>query len=247
MNLFNENTVNKELIGIADNKKYYPLFVIAISYDYNDKFDKFGKRIHIITNGDEYTHGLLAFDSDLEHIVQFQSKGIERGNINTYEAVNHTKSVYVAVHFLSEEEMNDIQDVIDKYESMDKNTKYDIFNFVTMVLGKASRADMRHVCSTFVGYILNVANKKNLTKDYSEFRPGDVTILPRSYFVMTFKNLKDFKKRKDEFKAKVKKIYDENIDDIIEYNNSIPKILLADNIKKPGKIRDFFSKLMFGK
>ena len=243
-NIIKESLVNKELFGVVNNIKYYPLFIIGISYDYNDKF---GKIIHAVTNGDEYTHGLLAFDSDLEHIVQFQMNGIERGNINTYEAVKHTKSVYVAVHFLTEEEMKDVQDSIDRYESLDKNTKYDIFNFVTMVLGKASRADMRHVCSTFVGYILNVVNKKNLTKDYSEFRPGDVTILPRSYFVMTFKNLEDFKNRKDEFKIKVKKIYDNNIDDIIEYNNSIPKVMLTNNLKKSGKIRDFFSKLMFGK
>lgn len=143
--------------------------------------------------------------------------------------------------------MNDVQQAIDRYEESDKNTKYDIFNFVTMVMGKASRADMRHVCSTFVGYILNVANKKNLTKDYSTFRPGDVTILPRSYFVMTFKDLDDFESKRDEFKKKVKQIYDDNIEDIIEYNNSIPKIMLTSNLKKSGKIRDFFAKLMFGK
>ena len=242
-----ESAIKKQVMGIVDGVKYYPIFVLGISYNYKDPFDKFGKKIHVFTHGDEYTHGLMAFDEDLSSIVQFQMHGIERVDIKTYEAVKHTKSVYCAVSFLSEDEMNDVQQAIDRYEESDKNTKYDIFNFVTMVMGKASRADMRHVCSTFVGYILNVANKKNLTKDYSTFRPGDVTILPRSYFVMTFKDLDDFESKRDEFKKKVKQIYDDNIEDIIEYNNSIPKIMLTSNLKRSGKIRDFFAKLMFGK
>ena len=64
---------------------------------------------------------------------------------------------------------------------------------------------------------------------------------------MTFKYLDDLESKRDEFKKKVKQIYDDNIEDIIEYNNSIPKIMLTSNLKKSGKIRDFFAKLMFGK
>ena len=217
---------------------------MGISYDYSDPFDKFGKNIHKITRGDEYTHALLSFDTDLEHIIQFQMHGIERGNINTYEAVKHTKSIYVCVQFLTKNEINQIKEVIKEYEN--SKSRYDALNFVSMFMGKSSRSDKRHVCSTFVGYLLNVANKKNMTKDYSEFRPGDITILPRSFFVMTFKDFDDFQNKKEEFKKRVQQIYDDNIEDIKEYNNEIPRVMLDSNLKKSGNIRDFFSKLMFG-
>lgn len=48
-------------------------------------------------------------------------------------------------------------------------------------------------------------------------------------------------------KRKVKQIYDDNIDDIREYNNEIPKIMLDNNLKKSGSIRDFFANLLFGR
>lgn len=236
-----------DLLGYnIGDEEYYPIFPMGISYDFDDpKASKFGKRIQTLTRGDAYTHSLLAFDTDLEHIIQFQMKGIERGNIKTYDAVRHTKSIYVACVFVTKDELKRIKATVDDYER--NPTKYDVLNFVSMALGTSSRADKRHICSTFVGYLLNVANPKNLTKDYSKMRPGDITILPRAFFVGTFKNYDDFEKRKDEFKKRVKQIYDDNIDDIREYNNEIPKVMLDSNLKKAGSIRDFFSNLLFGR
>lgn len=241
------NNSEVDLLGYnIGDEEYYPIFPIGISYDFDDpEASKFGKRIETLTNGDAYTHSLLAFDTDLEHIIQFQMKGIERGNIKTYDAVRHTKSIYVACVFVTKDELRRIKSTVDEYER--NPTKYDVLNFVSMALGKPSRADKRHICSTFVGYLLNIADPKNLTKDYSKMRPGDVTILPRAFFVGTYRNYDDFENHKDEFKRKVKQIYDDNIDDIREYNNEIPKIMLDNNLKKSGSIRDFFANLLFGR
>lgn len=247
-----ENVVdtNKDDSDLASNdidEEYYPVFPISISYDYNydDKsMVSTGHNLHKITNGDEYTHSIISFDPSLTQIYHFQTHGIEVTSIYDYKSVRATKSIYVSVVFVTKKERDQIMEVLEDCLHNIDDTHYDFLGFVNQILGKHARVNRAFICSTFVGYLLNVANKKNLPRDYSEYRPGDVTILPRAFFVMTFKNVDDFKERGYELQERVKKIYDENIDEIREYNNILPKVVLDNNIREAGSIRKFLWKVL---
>lgn len=217
------------------NEKYYPIFPMSVAYNYGPAYTFMAPIIHKVTNGDEYTHSFMSFDPEFKTILTFGGKGLEYMTVEDYEAFKYSKSVCVYVVWLTKDELNDIKRVIKDYNDNPKDVRFSLINFFSMMLGKIKRKDKSHCCSAFLGYLLNAANKKNLTKDYSQTRPEDVTMLPRSFFVGTFKDLEDLKEKRPEFKKRIDKIYDDNIDDIREYNNSIPRVMLTDNIKRHKK------------
>lgn len=234
---------------ISDDKKndeYFPIFPMSVSYNFGPAYTFMAPIINKVTNGDEYTHSFMSFDPDFRTIMTFGGKGLEYMTVEDYQAFQYSKSVYVGVVWLTKDEMNDVKKTIKEYYENPKDVRFSLINFFSMMFGKIKRKDKSHCCSAFLGYLLNVANKKNLNKDYSMTRPEDITLLPRAFYVGTFKDLEDLNKRRQELKAKVKKIYDDNIDDIREYNNSIPRIMLTDNIKKPKSLKNFFKRMVNG-
>lgn len=220
--------------SISSDEEYYPVFPMGISYDYtlDKKKVTFGIITKKVTMGDEYTHSFMSFNTKLDPIIQFQMHGIEQTKLFEYDALKYAKSIYVSVVFVTKEERNRIVSVLEHYRNNINDNKYNALIMLNLALGRAKHKDLNQVCSTFVGYILSCANVKNLGRDYIKIRPGDSTILPRSFFVTTFKNMDDIKNRISEVDAITKRIYNDNIDEIREYNNVIPKILLKANMDR---------------
>lgn len=236
----------RDVIEDKSDVEYVPIFPMSVSYNYGPIYTFMAPIINAVTNGDEYTHSFMSFDPDFRTIMTFGGKGLEYMTVEDYEAFKYSKSVYVGVVWLTKDEMNDVKKTIKDYYENPKDVRFSLINFFSMMLGKIKRKDKSHCCSAFLGYLLNVANKKNLTKDYSQTRPEDITLLPRAFYVGTFKDLEDLNNKRSDLKDRVKKIYDDNIDDIREYNNSIPRVMLTDNIKKPKNLKSFFKKMVNG-
>lgn len=238
--------INDVITPIGDDSKeeYYPIFPMSVSYNYGPLYTFMAPIIHTVTNGDNYTHTFMSFDPEFKTIMTFGGKGLEYMTVEDYEAFKYSKSVYIGVVWLTKDEMNSVKSVIKDYNDNPKEVRFSLVNFFTMMLGKVKRKDKSHCCSAFLGYLLNVANKHNLTKDYSQTRPEDVTLLPRSFFVGTFTDLNDLIDKRPYFAKRIKEIYDANIDDIREYNNCIPRIMLTDNIKRHKSLKKFYQKIV---
>lgn len=231
--------------------EFFPIFSIIVSYDKNKLPDNpdseqismtnMGSVIGKITAGDRYTHALMAFDTSFEKIYHFTGKGLIIDNITKAPIFDITSSIYVNVTFVTREEkdiiMNEVNQMLTNHP---ENNVYDVLQVVNLLAGKSKHADRRMVCSTFVGYILACGNLKNLHRDYSLIRPEDITILPRSFYVINFEDKNDFIKRKGEFERRVKQIHDDNIEEIKEYNNILPKIVINGKMKEAGTISKFF-------
>lgn len=236
------------------NEKYYPVFSVVYSYDF-DKYQnanadqkaciKRGKAISAFTKGDQYTHTLVSFDTSFENMFHFIGNGFNSDSIYTNPATEVTKSIYVNVSFVTREERDIIMDQVNNHKAFKDDTGYSIKILIDQFLGKSNHIDKRQICSTFVAYLLACGNIKNLPRDYSLIRPEDITILPRAFYVMTFKDRDDFRKRNKEFKDKVDQIYKDNIEEIREYNNILPRVVIRDKFKQLGaidKVVDWFAK-----
>lgn len=240
-----DDVMNKK----ADNdEKYYPVFSVVYSYDFS-KWEqaneeqraciKRGKVITAFTKGDVYTHTLVSFDTSFENMYHFIGNGFNHDSIYTNPATEITRSIYVNVTFVTKEELDSIKEQINDHDLFQTKTGYSVKILIDQFLGRSNHIDKRQICSTFVAYLLACGNIKNLPRDYSLIRPEDITILPRAFYVMTFKNRDDFKERKDEFKKKVDDIYRDNIDEIREYNNTLPRLIIKEKMKKLGSIDKF--------
>lgn len=238
---------------VDKNEEFFPVFSVVYSYDF-DKWKeanadqkaciKRGKAISAFTKGDQYTHTLVSFDTSFEHMYHFIGNGFNPDSIYKNPATEVTKSIYVNVTFVTKEERDGIIEEIKAHKEFKDKTGYSIKILIDQFLGKSNHIEKRQICSTFVAYLLAGANVKNLLRDYSLIRPEDITIFPRSFYVMTFKDRADFKERQAEFDKKVKQIYDDNIDEIREYNNILPKVIIKDKFKKLGaidKVVDWFA------
>lgn len=236
-----------------DEDDYVPVFSIVTAYDLNKANDPnidivqkkligHGKSIGFITQGDQYTHTLLSFDTSLENMYHFMATGIEQTSILTNTSFEITKSIYISATFVTKDECKIIKDRIAEMENGE--TAYDIFQLIGQLFGKTKHTDKQMICSTFVGYILSCGNVKNLHRDFSLIRPEDITILPRAFYVIQFRDKDDFIKRKHEFDERIAKIKADNIDEIIDYNNALPKTILKTKFKEKGAIDKFFAWLV---
>lgn len=234
------------------DEEFYPVFALGISFDKeiledmdddSKRMIKMGNLLHNVTRGDTYTHALLSFDPTLSKIYHFTSEGVLIDNINEYPVFNNTSSIYVSVTYVTKDERDTIErELNEMVQSSD--SKYDILSMVTMFFGKAYHKNKRMVCSSLVGYLLSCGNFKNVHKDFSMMRPEDITLLPRAFYVMEFKNAEEFRNRCDEFQARIKSIYNNNIDEIREYNNILPKVVLKGKMKEKNTVDKFFDWLV---
>ena len=239
-----------QIIQNHNDEEYFPVFTIVASYD-KDKYDNLSddqklmitrsKLISGITLGDQYTHTIVSFDTSMENMFHFMGNGFGYDSILTNPDYEITKSIYVSVVFVTKEERDVILNEIRDYRDNHDKTAYDLMQLINQLFGKSNHKDKRQICSTFIGYLLAKANPKNLHRDYSLIRPEDITILPRAFYVMSFKDRDDFIKNKEEFKRRVDQIYNDNIDEIREYNNILPKVILKDQLKKAGSLDNLIS------
>lgn len=237
-------------------EEYFPIYSIITSYDIQRLEDEIsqpgsnvpenvkklvmrGKGIRNVTLGDNYSHTLVSLDTSFRHLYHFVGTGFERDDIMTNKAFELTKSIYVNVTFLTKSELTAVKKQLDNFKVNKDQTAYDLIQFVTQAIGKKQHKNNRLMCSTFLGYLLQTANPKNTHRDFSMIRPEDITILPRAFYVIDFKDKDDFIKRHDDFEKRIKKIYDDNIDEIREYNNELPKVLLKSQMKEKGALDKF--------
>ena len=244
-------------VGEKEKEEYVPVFGISKSYSdskkLNDGRDKspsdidsieFSKHIKRLTRGDNFSHALVSFDADLTDMYSFEDDGLVHDNINKGDQWLSTKSIYMCVMFLPKSDVAKMKSYCKKLEKGE--SEYAMNNIIKAFIGKPTKQDNRFVCSSFTGFILNMCNKKNLHRDYSRIRPEDITILPRAFYVATFKDRNDFLKKKDKIKAKVDAILDSHKEEIDEYNNQLPKLMLQDTMKKEGSIDKIFDAIVRG-
>lgn len=236
---------------------FVPIFAVLQSYQHDDtdnygnKKDKsqkaladINKVIRFMTKGDRFSHALISLDEDLEEVYSFGSLGFEKAPIEHDKFWITTDEIYISVMFITKEEFASVKKFIQDMKADEKNTSYAYSNLVKMFVGRPVINNKRNVCSTFTACVLQHANPKLLHRDYSRIRPEDITIIPRSFYVMTFKDRDDFLAKKSQFKARVKAIKEEHIDEIKDYNNDLPKIMLKEQMDKLGffdKIIDWFA------
>lgn len=237
-----------------ERTKFIPVYGIVRGYTHesirNDGTPKtdselsasnFNRIIKRLTRGDNYSHALISLDDKFTNMYSFDDEGFVEESIMVSGHWLGTASVYVTVLFVTEEEFADMVKYIAYLKENQKTTEYALGNLVKMFIGRPSKMDKRFVCSTIVGYLMHMGNFKNLHRDYSRIRPEDITILPRAFYVMNFKDRQDFIDRRSEFRRRVKEIYSDARDELEEYNNQLPKLVLQEKFDRLGTIDKIFA------
>ena len=224
---------------------YVPIFGILKNYDAkkSEGVSVAVKKLVNVTFGDVYSHAVCSLDIDMKELWSFESEGIFKDSFEN-ENWYTTESIYFTVMFITKDEMKKIKKNVDDLAKIGDKMKYDYANFLKMfVLKDGGKVDKRFICSGYVAYLLRGNDFKNLQRDYSRLRPEEITILPRAFYVGNYVDANDWKQHKDEFKAKVKAIKNAHIDEIMDYNNYLPRILMKDTMKKLSlvdKVQDKF-------
>lgn len=236
---------DKDIVNmrIKDNdEEYFPLFAMAISYDREitdpekKKLQTVGNVLNTVSGGEEYTHAIVSFDPTMKHIYHYLKDGFVEQGLADYKEATALKSLYISAVFLTKDECESVMKVIKDFKDNKSETKYSFDKLIKLVFGKASHTDKRLICSSFVAYLLMIANPHNISRDYALTRPEDITLFPKAFFVGSYRNSDDFFEHQKEFEERVMNIYEENIDSIREYNNIIPKVMLKDACDKCGTI-----------
>ena len=229
-----DNSESKEFVPIFGIVKEYSLKKIRNDGTMKDKSElssvKFHRIIKFLTRGDHYSHALVSFDSSLTKMYSYEDDGFVIDDIMTKESWMGTETIYLCVMFVNKEDRDRMKKFIDNLSEHAAETKYASANLLKAYVGKPYKADKRFVCSSFTGYIMSCANPKNLHRDWSRLRPEDITILPRAFYIMNVKDRDDFVNHKNEIDKIVNDIYEDHYDEIVDYNNQLPKIMLKDRI-----------------
>lgn len=242
-------------VGVeGDNDEpFVPIYGIIKSYshsqlrnDGSQKSDselssvKFDKIIHALTRGDNYSHALVSFDLSLTEMYSYEDEGFVVDNIMEKASWMGTKSIYICVMFVKKSERDRMKKFVEKLKEHPEETKYAMGNLIKAYIATPTKTDKRFVCSSFTGYIMACSNPKNLRRDYSRLRPDDIMLLPRAFYVTNCIDREDFKNRHQEIEDRVKSIYEEYKEDIDDYNNHLPKIMLSDRMDKLKTIDKIF-------
>jgi hypothetical protein len=246
--MFSDDMGITESTDDPEEEKLYPIYGVVKSYtsyelrnDGTKKSDreiqsaKFSKQVKMFTRGDNYSHALVSLDDELKEMYSFGDYGFEEDNIEKPSWMG-TKSIAIIVMFIPKKDLDNIKKYIDKLKQHKNETKYAFANLLKMYLGRPYKIDKRFICSTFVAYLLGMSDAKRLHRDYSRLRPDEILLLPRAFYVKNYKDRKDFQSNHNDFKNRVNKIYEENEEELMDYNNHLPRLLLKE---KMGKLKTF--------
>lgn len=233
---------------------YYPVWCITMSTPEAKEGDSDKEKaikgcagmIRGVTLGETHSHATISFDPTLQHTYTFDiSNRFHEENLQTNDetTIYVSDNIYVAVTFLTEKEVNDVKEAIVDYNNNQSSTRYDVKQLVGQIFGQTDHVNRSQICSTFVGYLLNIANPKNIHRDYGMIRPEDITLFPRSFHVITFNSQQDLRENIDEVAKRTKLIYKQNIDEIREYNNELPKLLVKEQMHEKRFIDRIFDAL----
>lgn len=251
--LMDEDDILTMSVGSGDDE-YFPIYCVTMgipvdSDKYTEKLKKTknnAKLIRAATLGESHSHATISFDPTLQHTYtfdadyQFKEEDLLHDDRSTIFVAN---DIHVAVTFLKKDEVDSVKAAIIDYNNHHDDTEYNMKQLVAQIFGKAQHLNHSQICSTFVGYLLNAANPKNIHRDYSMIRPEDVTLLPRSFHVINFKSQDDLRERVDEIAERTQEIYDANIDEIREYNNELPKVMIHHQMKERKFIDRIFNSI----
>lgn len=234
---------SKEFIN---DDEFVPVYGIAASYTKSNirndgsikskrelSYMNINKILKTLSRGDNYSHSLISFDDTLTCMYSYDGKeGFMIDNIQENDMWLGTESIYICVMFIKKEDRDRMKAFIDDLTEHKEDTSYAFSNLIRMITGNTTKVDKRFVCSSFVGYMMSYSDPKNLHRDYSNIRPEDVTILPRAFYVANVRDRNDFNAKHLEIQNKVKVIYNEYKDEISDYNNHLPKLMLQDRCDK---------------
>jgi len=189
------------------------------------------KAVGFLTNGDVHSHAVLSFDSSMRDMYSYQPWGFDHDDIMNDSWLT-SKNIYFCVMFVTKEERDRVKAYVENMAKNHSKTKYVWLNMLRTVLGKPTKIDGRFICSSFVAHCLAYSDPKNLNRDYSRVRPEDITVLPRSFYVMSCRDRYEFEARKQEFDRRVKDILKEHRDELEDYNNLLPRVMLKDTFTK---------------
>ena len=206
---------------------------------------EFNKFLNKLTKGDHHYHAGIAFDDSFKEIYSYNAKTDTGGGINkeTIGDRNWFGQPYVCVQFLEKDKVEKMKKIVKSFLDKDPETKYHWAQYARIFIHKMRNSELNFVCSTFTAYILWKADPKLINKPFGSIRPEECTLLPRSFFVKHIEEPKEFKagsKEHTEFTKIVKELYNKHIDQVMDYNNQLPKIMLKEEIKKANG----FDKLM---
>jgi hypothetical protein len=238
-----------EAMGITESKeKLYPIYGVLKSYSSSElrndgtkksdreiKSAKFSNQVKKLTRGDNYSHALISLDDELKEMYSFGDDGLEEDSIENPSWMG-TRSLVIIVMFIPKKDLNNIKKYIDNLKKHKEETKYASANLLKMHIGRPYKVDKRFICSSFTAYLLGMSDAKRLHRDYSRLRPDEILLLPRAFYVKNYKDYKDFQSNHGDFKNRVNKIYEENEDELMDYNNHLPRLLLKE---KMGKLKTF--------
>lgn len=210
----------------------------------------FATTLKVLTGGDNYSHSGISFDDSFKEIYSFNSVtktggGFIAEKIDGIQWFSH--SVYVAVAFIPEESLNKLKQKVKEFSTKDlTKTKYQFSHLLRMMADKTKNQDYRFICSTFVGYLLFLADPKFNSKSFNSIRPEDMTLLPRTFYVMNiqYDKWEGETSLKNEFKERVKKIYNDHKTELADYNNHLPKLMIQKEFSKTTSFDDFVQKVI---
>lgn len=227
------------------DEKLVPIYGLVKCYNVNTADERsvsLKKKLKVMTRGDNYSHAVVSFDDTFKDMYSFESEGIVNDSIDNPNWMT-TDSIYLCVMFIPESDSKKMEKYCKNLASHKETTKYGYSNMVKAYIAKPVKKDNRFICSTFVAFILRGSDSKNLHRDYSRMRPEDITILPRAFYIANLKDRNDFIKKKDMIKTKVDEIFKTHKDELEDYNNHLPKLLLKDKmteLKTFDKLLDYF-------
>lgn len=203
--------------------------------------------INKVSGGDQYSHAVLGFDEECKEMYSFESMGIVKDSWDS-EYWSYTTSIYMSVMFIPKADKERMHKLCKDYADAPQTTNYAYSDLIHLFLGtKTPKKDRRFLCSSFTSFVLAVSNPKNIHKDYSGMRPEDITILPRAFYVINVKNAEDFAAHRQVIHDKVAAIKAEHMDELEDYNNNLPKILLQDTMRKEKTLDKILDSVMGSK
>lgn len=242
--------------------EFRPVFVILKSYFRNDEDDVAKEKyageedkivkdpypiLNKISGGDQYGHAIVSFDLDMKKSFEVFRWGLVRTQID--ETWKGTKNLYFNVLFVKKEAWKKMIDVCEEMVRTPNSVRYSFSYYVKAYLGKPTKARNHVVCSGFVGYLLGLADPKNLQIDYSRMRPEDLTLLPRCFHFCDVTNIDEYFKQLPELRTKLNDILNRHEEEIEEYNNELPRLMLKERMDKATTFDNFFDSIgeIFGK
>lgn len=245
----------------AKSSNLKPVFILARNIDATKFAQKslpaqqrhsviFSTVLKVATGGDNYSHSGISFDDSFKEIYSFNSV-TDHGGGFIAEKIDGiqwlSSSVYVAVCFLDESSLARMKKIVENFKTKDLNkTKYQFSHLLRLLANKTKNQDFRFICSTFVGYLLFMGDPKLNSKTYNSLRPEDMTILPRTFYVMNIKydDWKEGSGQMTEFRERVKKIFNDHKAEIEDYNNHLPKMMIQKEITKASDFDNFIDNII---